>query len=589
LLVVAIDDRSLEVAGRWPWPRDYHALLLQICNQYKPKALAFDMFFSEPDMADTNPDGLMAQHATTLGRVVFGAVARRQTKGPELHPRDPQSLLNVQGNIREVPGGDGAELPIAELRKAGRIGFINSKRDPDGEVRRIPLLSRIGDTLYPSLVLQTVCTALDVPAGNVEVVLGDYIRLKRGSSPSPRIPVDSHGQCLINFRMRPRDFVASQSAVNYLAILKSYGQAAEGQKQDWDLEQLRGRILIVGLTATGLDVAPTPIDDNTPLVLAQANAINTILRGDFVRRCPPWVDWLVLPVAFFGLARFNIQRGAFYSLLFSAAVLLLYLTLCWAALRYASVWVDLFWPVAGIILVVLVVTAYQFFTEEREKRVLKRAFEHYLSLKVMAEVLRDPNKLILGGVRRKITVLFSDIRGFTSYSEKRPPEEVVPVLNELQDELSRVIFRYDGTLDKYMGDAIMAFWGAPGEPKPDDALQAVRCAHELVATLTRLGRKWRERGIEPFGIGVGINSGEMIVGNMGSTVLFNYTVIGDEVNLGARLEALTRQFDTDVIMSDATFQQLRGQVDARDLGEVTVKGRARPVRIYALVGLKGSV
>jgi adenylate cyclase len=402
------------------------------------------------------------------------------------------------------------------------------------------------------------------------------------------IPVDQYGNFLINYRRTARTFVDSDGAVNYLTILKSHATKAEGKSPAWSLSQLQGKIVLVGLTATGFDVAPTPIDANMPLVLAQANAINNILQQDFLRQPSSWLFWPLALIGLFGLALYNIFHSPLRSSAFTLFVTVAYAAATWMAFRFWSVWLEWFWPTVGMVLVSFFVTTYQFFTEEREKRFVKQAFQHYLSPNVMAEVLDNPHKLVLGGVRRKMTVLFSDIRGFTAYSEKRPPEEVVPVLNELQDELSKVIFRHDGTLNKFMGDAIMAFWGAPAEPKPDDSLRAVRAAIEMVETLKRLETKWRAQGLEPFGIGIGINTGEMIVGNMGSTTHFDYTVIGDEVNLGARLESLTRQQDANIIVSEATYREVKQTVHARELGEATVRGRTHPVRIYALDGMSNS-
>ncbi|MSR64221.1 MAG: adenylate/guanylate cyclase domain-containing protein [Verrucomicrobiae bacterium] len=563
LLVVAIDDASLNVAGRWPWPRDYHAALLDAMVANKPAAVAFDVLFIEPDTTSTNADALLAASASRLGHVVFGAASK--------------------GN------GDGAaQLPLPILSSASSTGFINAERDSDGVLRRIPMWVNTGGKREPSLVLQTLCVGLGltVQATSIERA-GSDIELV-SDAPNGRglaIPVDQNGNLLINYRHAGADFTRSSLAVNYLSILKSYAQIAEGKLPDWSLSQLRGKVILVGLTATGFDVAPTPVDPNMPLVLAQANAIHNILQQDFLRQPSPWLFWPLAILGLFGLALHNVYHSPLRSSIFSLLLLVAYSAATWMAFRYWSVWLEWFWPVAGMVLVVITVTTYQFFTEEREKRFVKQAFQHYLSPNVMTEVLNNPHKLVLGGVRRKMTVLFSDIRGFTLYSEKRPPEEVVPVLNELQDELSKVIFRHDGTLNKFMGDAIMAFWGAPTEPKPDDSLRAVRAAIEMVETLQRLETKWRAQGIEPFGIGIGINTGEMIVGNMGSTTHFDYTVIGDEVNLGARLESLTRQFDANIIVSEATYREVKEHVQSKDLGETTVKGRAKPVRIYALNGM----
>jgi adenylate cyclase len=244
-------------------------------------------------------------------------------------------------------------------------------------------------------------------------------------------------------------------------------------------------------------------------------------------------------------------------------------------------------PILVIIFSFIATTSYRYITEEKEKKWVRKAFSHYLSPKVMEEILTDPSKLGLGGKRENLTVLFSDIRGFTSYCEKRAPEDIIPILNEYLDVMSNVILKYNGTLDKYVGDEIVAFFGAPAMKQPlNHAEMAVRTSLEMVAELKKLHEKWKSEGKEPLDFGVGINTGPMMVGNMGSTNRLNYTVIGDEVNLGARVEALTRDYNVRIIITQSTYDNVKDMVEVKRLGEVMVKGKAQPVIVYELLSLK---
>ena len=245
--------------------------------------------------------------------------------------------------------------------------------------------------------------------------------------------------------------------------------------------------------------------------------------------------------------------------------------------------VPLIVPGAGFLLAFTAGIILRFMGEERQKRHLRGTFQKYLSANIMEEVLKNPAAVQMGGVRKELTVLFTDVRGFTTFCEKNQPETVVPILNELLDVCSVAIARHDGTLDKYIGDAIMAFWGAPVTMK-DHAVRAATAALEMRTVMEKLRAEWEKRGIPHLHLGVGINTGEMLVGNVGSSRLQNYTVIGDEVNLGARLESETRKFDTDIIISESTAERLGPEFRTKFLSEVTVKGKQKPVRIYSLEG-----
>lgn len=246
---------------------------------------------------------------------------------------------------------------------------------------------------------------------------------------------------------------------------------------------------------------------------------------------------------------------------------------------------NLIYPVLTMMTIYLGITVYRYVTEEREKKKIRGAFQYYLTASVINEILKDPSKLKLGGDKKQLSVMFSDIRGFTGISEKLTPEELVRLLNEYLTAMTDVVFKYDGLLDKYIGDAIMAVFGAPLD-QPDHALRACRTALEMMSELKRLREKWAAEGRPDVNIGVGVNTGDMVVGNMGSEMRFDYTVIGDSVNLASRLEGTNKEYGTNIIISEFTYESIRNELFCRELDAVRVKGKKLPVRIYELLGEK---
>jgi len=279
------------------------------------------------------------------------------------------------------------------------------------------------------------------------------------------------------------------------------------------------------------------------------------------------------------ITRLSPLKGASISMGF----LLIYMAINWYLLVDQRMWMNLVYPVLAFFGVFVAVTIYQYFTEEREKRKIRSAFQYFVSPGVVNEILKDPGKLRLGGERKELTVLFSDIREFTHLSETLPPDTLTKMLNLFLTPMTDIVFKYQGTLDKYMGDAIMAFFGAPLEQK-DHVEKACHTALDMVEALKDLQKSWEIDGVPEISMGIGINTGPMSVGNMGSDVLFDYTVVGDHVNLGSRLENLNREYGTKIIISEYTHRYLKDTFISRELDIVRVKGRTEPVRIFELLG-----
>ncbi|MDF1562084.1 MAG: adenylate/guanylate cyclase domain-containing protein [Deltaproteobacteria bacterium] len=382
------------------------------------------------------------------------------------------------------------------------------------------------------------------------------------------------GRILINHLGRGRDF-DTVSAVDVL----------EGKA---DPELLAGRIALVGVTALGTyDQRVTPYDGMIPGVYVQSAIMDNILSRRLLVRwgwMAPIEAVILLGIALLvGLALPRI-KGAVFIVLFVVLGVGIYIAVDLYVFVNHGVELFLFTPLAFFVGTSGVVLGLQLALTDREKRKVRRAFQHYLAPSVLESVLKDESKLALNPTKAELSVLFSDIRGFTTISERLPPEQLAIVLNTYLTPMTHVVFEQGGTLDKYMGDAIMAFWGDP-IPFEDHALRACTTAVKMIEVCDRLAEEFVERGWPPIEIGIGINTGQVSVGNFGSDMLFDYTVMGDSVNLASRLEGTNKQYGTKIIISEATLAKVSGQVVVRPLDAVRVKGKREPVRIYELLAL----
>ena len=362
-------------------------------------------------------------------------------------------------------------------------------------------------------------------------------------------------------------------------------------------EALRGKLVFLGATAVATyDMIVTPFAANVPGVEKNATVAANIISGTFLRDAPRVLDALL--VLLVGPAVLLLAADAAHERRSSS----LFCSRCCCSRLNLAAFVEglrlnLAYPLGTVIAVGVAVIGARFLGEERKAREYRRMFSNYVSERVVNELIADPSKARLGGERREVTVLFSDIRGFTSFSERHQPEEVVAVLNEYLGAMTEVVFRWEGTLDKFIGDAVMAFWGAP-LPQPDQAERALRCALHMCGRLDALNVKWAAEGMKPLAIGIGINTGEVIVGNVGAEgKKMEYTVIGDHVNLASRVESLTKKYQARILISEHTLRSLRpvlernafGHVTVRALETVAVKGKEQAVGIYEFtVGAPGT-
>ncbi len=597
--VILIDDASLQamegLAGRWPWPRSIYAELLEFFSLAPPQALVFDILFSERTGggglgAPLNEDDRALTEATAAAPFVIHAARLLHEPGHEndrhatpLPPRvrerfDPAQRYGgtADGYYRavELPSNDRHYLPFPELLQASpMLGIVDVQPDPDGVYRRLRLLHRYQDTLLPALGLAPWLERQRPPWIAVEAH-----RLRLGEV---EIPLDEQGHYLINFYPRI-------PAYSFSGIMASLAKIRRGELEDLPVSpfEFEGKIVFLGASAAGLeDLKNTPLDARLPGVHLHAAVTANLLQRDFLHPYPTW-SGLLLGLALIPLlvSAMALSAPAWLRLALPLIAGSGYL-LSNLALFHAHTVLPLIPPLIAVILAAVGAYAQLMLTEGREKARIKRMMSQYLSPAVLETVVARHNELARAevGSREELTILFSDIRGFTSLSEKLPPERVVELLNHYFSAMTETIFRHRGTIDKFIGDAIMAFWGAP-LPAQDHADQAVLTALEMHQALEKVNAWLQQRRLPAIAIGVGIHSGEVILGNIGSEHKLDYTVIGDNVNLASRIEGLTKHYATPVLISEASHKALQRPIPCRVVDLVRVKGKRRPIRIYQPLG-----
>ena len=613
--ILAIDDESLKTVGRWPWSRDVMARVLTRLKQTGPRAIALDIIFAEKEQTlayqtlkkltddlarkgvppqilklleqakqQADVDRLLAEVLGHGPPIILGFFFRSlggRSTGVDVEKLMGSHFLrastynivrlrDTKSSQVQLVGAAGIERNLPEITAAAAgDGYFNMIPDPDGTVRWFPMTVQYGGEFFAPMSLVTLSHA----QGRAPMAISlsrwgvDWVRLGRRS-----VPVDRYGRMLINY-LGPEGSIPTYSAA---ALMNGTLPA----------EALKDKIVIMGATAVGIyDLRVTPFSGTFPGVEVQATIMDNLLRGNFIRT--PSFGLIIMLLVLIGL---GVMLGlilprlsAAWAFIFILGATESYLGLNYFLFTRQGLQLELFYPLALMILVYLGVTMHRFLAEERERERVRKTFESYVAPAVVQEMLKHPEQLRLGGERREITLLFTDIRGFTTMSENLDPEALVKLLHDFLNPMSNIIINLGGTIDKYMGDAIMALFGAP-LLQADHPRLACRAALEMVASLDALNRSWAEEGRPPLKVGIGVNTGPVAVGNMGSERLFDYTAIGDNVNLASRLEGLNKYYGTSILISDSTAKALGNGFILRDMDMVRVKGKVKGVRIHELLG-----
>lgn len=631
IVILEADDASIEALGRWPWYRDVYAeILYTLFSKFNVKSVGIDITFSEPEkrvpdevyeliktnapqimenvkafegdpalaqviskykdkivlgqsmnlglqpLYTTNPEEVEAIHSEELSKGIeeqMGKFALKQTipLSKEVIWKSPMMyMLTILANV-----------PV--LRDAAQYaGLFSVEPDPDGYIRRYPLFAINNNKMYPSLALQMAELAKEDETQVHFTDDGRVAGLNFKKTPEVPVPVTNLGFLDLNFRGKARTF----PYVSVFEMIKASGEDGETRVH----ELLKDAYVLFGVSALGLyDMRAFPFDTNTPGVEGHATALDNILSNDALRSATSIkLAWLPLTLL--------VCLGLLFALLFSrfearpSLMIFVAFSVFFGALDVKVLFQhDLNIPTAFLFLEILmifaVILAYRYYLEEKDKKMIKEAFSHYLAPAVVDMVLKDPTKLTTGGERKEISILFSDLKGFTTISESMEPKILAQFLNEYLTAMTDIVFEYEGTLDKYIGDAVMAFWGAPLHQK-DHAYRACRAAVRMQERVHEIAADFKKRYNVEVGMRVGVNSGVVSVGNMGSKKIMEYTVIGDHVNLASRLEGLNGLYETEVLTTRGSIDLMspedRQKISYRVIDSVKVKGKAQAVEVVQL-------
>lgn len=600
VVIVDIDEASLEKIGQWPWPRTIVADMVNKITAKGGAAIAFDILFPEPDRtspqlvakalpelsqaardeisAARDHDEILAD-ALLRSRVVLAQSAYSQRYGSLRSESVVQAPIATLGSdpkpfLLRYP----ALVPNIEvLEKAAKgRGMVTILPDPDGVVRRVPTVLVAKNRIMPSLTMELLRVAT---GQSTFLVRSDKSGVQGVVVAGAQIPTDHAGQFWVYFTERERGrYVSAKDVIDGSAPPQS----------------LAGKLVLIGTSATGLfDLKATPLDPAMPGVEVHAQVLENILTQTGLLR-PAYASGAEVVLALFvGLIfiLFAPMLAATAIFIFGAAIAAIMVGASWYFFTESKLLIDVAYPLISSFAVFLAMISFNYFRGEAERRQIRGAFSQYLSPALVEQLAQDPDRLVLGGETRNMTILFSDVRGFTSISEqyRTDPQGLTRLMNRFLTPLSNAIVERNGTIDKYMGDAIMAFWNAPLDHEKH-ALSACEAALDMLSKIEEINAERKREASEngqtylPLDMGVGINTGECMVGNMGSDLRFDYSVLGDSVNLASRLEGQSKSYGVPVIIGSETARQVGSEFATIELDTIRVQGKSEPEVIYTILG-----
>ncbi len=625
VVLAVIDEKSIDKEGKWVWPRSKIAKLVTKLSDAGAKVIAFDIIFSEPDNSSViqtlnnienkidrleikndvlneylNQLKSQSDNDTLLANAIQNAKAKVvlgyffQIKKANLAHLNDKEMETHENNSRgsrynlvRYSKGDAknlflkeAALPVSNISQISDStpysGYFNMFPDKDGVIRWIPSVFKFKDDLYAPLSLKTIQAYLDKPI-SVQIESGLGIEsLKIGDL---SVPTDEQGRIMINYR-------GDSDRKTFLHI--SITDILNGKNLK---DIFRDKIVLVGATAVGIyDLRVTPFSENYPGVEIHANLIDSILAKDFLYKPEYIAVFDILAIILMGLfLGFTLPKtGALAGAVSSISLVVVYVLFCQYLFSTMGWVLNLVYPLCVVVLLYVALTAYKYLIEENQKRFIKNAFSTYLAPTVVKELMDSPEKLNLGGEQREITAFFSDVQGFTSISEKLSPQELVELLNEFLTEMTDVILKYEGTVDKFEGDAIIAFFGAPNHME-NHAEKACMASIDMQASMVRLREKWRASGKPELKMRIGLYTGPAVVGNMGSKNRMDYTMMGDTVNTAARLEGVNKIYGIYLLAGETTCKSIENKIKIREIDSIHVVGKTEPVSIYQLVDYQENI
>ncbi len=573
--LILLDQDSLDWAQKenewgWPWPREVYGALTAFCKRGGARVLALDLLFTEPSVLGVGDDEAMGKALREGPPAVLGLMpGGSRSTWPDYLPRP-----NLRLDLPVATEAANLLFPVPEIAAgAAATGHVRGTPDADGVFRRLAPFCRFDNVDIPALGLVTCLTAHAEPVAVLvsgrQLQIGDKI-----------VPLDRQGQAILRFKGRR----GLPEAISAAAVIQSELRLREGGTPSLSPDIFKDSYVFVGCSAPGLlDLRPVPVNPKCPGVILHATFVDNLLTDSFIAEA-------ATPVVILGVmatavaAALSLTYGGRWWQAGPLAVLWLAVPLGIGFVAYAG---GRWWPVAAhgmaSALGLVGALAANYLVEGRQKAFIKQAFRHYLSGDVIEKIIRDPKHLELGGEKRELTIMFTDLAGFSSFSERLGPVELTALLNDYLSEMTDIIMEEGGTLDKYEGDAIIAFWNAP-LAQADHAVRACRAALRCQRRLAELRPVFQQRTGAALRMRVGLNTGEVVVGNMGSRKRFNYTILGDAANLASRLEGANKAFGTETMVSGSTWQLALAEFRARKLADLRVVGRKTAVPVYELTG-----
>ncbi|MBN2306735.1 adenylate/guanylate cyclase domain-containing protein [Candidatus Peregrinibacteria bacterium] len=559
IVIVAIDEKSLKPENLGPfksWPRMNYAKAIDVLNANNAAAIGIDVTFPDHSILGRDDDQTLADALSQYDNVILA------------------SRYYFDGEKK------GYEWPNETILKGHPVpGWINIQLDPDGFVRSLPLFAESDKGVIDAFSLALARIYLRAEPSDYRVVNNYFDYSETIQIPSWTEKDKESGEevhfMYINYFAQPNKF----THISFFDLLNGNLVDKKGNPIDF-----RDKIVIIGPTAIDLqDDYLSPVSEGVrmPGVEIHANNVQTVITQQFLRDQSKLSLWLTI----LGILAVNIALFSLLKVRYTIPLVLVEVfgMLVAGIVAYESrILVNVVYPILTILLSFIGTYLLRFIMEQSQRQFIEGAFGHYVNKDVVRQIKKDPHMLELGGAKREITIFFSDIAGFTTISEKLKPEELVKFLNEYLGEMTTIIITNQGTLDKYEGDAIMAFWNVP-IPQHDHPLHACKAALENQKHLAKLREKWAKTGLPEIHIRIGLNTGEAVVGNMGSENRFDYTAMGDNVNLASRLESINKQYGTRILISESTYEAVRDHMICREIDQIRVKGKHEPVKIYELI------
>lgn len=596
IVIITIDDESL-ARIRWPWKRELYSKIFEYLSTYSTaKVVGFDAIIATPDITNPGSDTKFYSSIKDIDNLVVGfvplnapynstAIGKKYDKS-----FDKKFSISIKDERHNKPPSFYQSLsmfPNDYFNSIKQVGSVITTPDQDGYIRSIDQFIDYKNNLYPSLSLRmySYLNPKDSFIIKENKIISTESNLKIPSFSSYNGVFNN-----IHYYKQTQGSEYSHETYSAIDIIDSFDALKKGTKPKISPQKFEDKIVFVGANAKAIavgleDVKRTPISDDYPGVDIQATNLDNLINNEFLVQTTKFQDVFSLIIII--LATFLVIKyfSVIASLGIIALTMLSYIAICIICYRFNLV-ISVITPITLQVITMAMAYSYRFILEGRNKEKIKNAMGRYISQDVMQKVVKDIDKLKLGGKRANVTVLFADIRGFTAMSEKMSAEEVSVILNEYFTEIEPIISKYNGVINKFIGDAVLAIFGEPIQDK-NHAVNAVKCANEMLEKVVELQKKWLTEGKPKIEIGVGINTGEAFVGNIGSEIRLEYTVIGDTVNLASRIESYNKVYKTSFLISSTTYEKVRDIADVIKISEVTIRGKAKKLDIYEVLRLVG--